>query len=175
MVYRAPMRARDRDVSPGAGAAYGVEHGLVGIGDALPDPPATIDQATRDATEVHGAKAGRMVHAFAHVADGAFVWTRMPDESYRLGRVAGPWRYDDSSEAREVGIHHVRDTVWLERRFVGEELPGAVVETFMRGGRNFQRIHDAETGDWTARVWASSGRQARDRFSGPPSGQLHGH
>lgn len=155
-VYRAPMRARDRDLSAGVGAAHGVKHGLVGIGDALPSPPATIDQATSDATEVHGAKDGRMVYAFAQVPDGAFVWTQMPDESYRLGRIAGTWRYDDSPEARRVGIHHVRDVAWLERRFAEEDLPAAIVGTFARGGRNFQRIHDEETAVWAARVWDSA-------------------
>jgi hypothetical protein len=156
-VYRAPMRARDRDLSFGAGATYGVEHGLVGIGGALPSPPATIDEATRDATEVHGAKAGRMVYAFAQVVDGAFVWTRVSDGSYRLGSVAGPWRYDDSPEARDVGIHHVRDVTWLERRFVEKDVPAAIPDTFARGGRNFQRVHDEETEEWTARAWESAG------------------
>jgi hypothetical protein len=154
-VYRAPMRARDRDLPPGAGAAYGLEHGVVGIGDVLPAVPATIDQAVHDAAEAHGAKAGRMLGAFAHLPAGVFVWTRDPDGDYRLGRVDGPWRYDDSAAARAVGIHHVRAATWDGRRFTAWDVPPAVAKAFARGGRNFQRIHDEETEIWTARAWAS--------------------
>jgi len=34
-------------------------------------------------------------------------------------------------------------TVWLDRPFGPDEVPVAVAATFARGGRNFQRTHDA--------------------------------
>lgn len=156
-VYRAPMRARDRDAPPGAGAAFGIGHGLVGTGDALARPPATLDDAIVAATEQHGAKAGRMVYSFAAVPEGAFVWTRVTDGTYRLGRLAGGWRYDDSEAARAVGIHHVRPARWLDRAFGEEEAPVAVADTFARGGRNFQRIHGPEVEERTAELWGAGG------------------
>jgi hypothetical protein len=65
------MRARDRDDVPaGAGAEHAVERGLVGIGDALPAAPRTIDDAVAAAALVHGAKAGRMLRRFAELPDG---------------------------------------------------------------------------------------------------------
>ena len=106
------MRARDRDAPHGAGAEHGVDHGLVGIGDA------------------HGDKADRMLRRFAELPDGVFVWTRVADGTYRLGRIAGPWRYDDSPAARAVGIHHVRPAEWLDRPFGEHEVPPAVAATF---------------------------------------------
>lgn len=156
-IYRARMRARDRDASPGAGAQFGVAHGVVGIGDRLRRAPRSLDAAVAAAGREHGAKAARMLERFAALPDGVFVWTRDGDGAYHLGRVAGPWRYDDSAAAREVGIHHVRPATWLERRFAEDEVPPAVAATFARGGRNLQRTHDARAEERTAALWAEAG------------------
>ena len=137
-VYRAPMRARDRDLPPGAGAEFGLANGLVGIGDQLPGTPPTLQEAVLAAHEVHGAKAARMLAGFAAVPDGSLVWTRDAQDAYRLGRIDGPWRYVE----HETGIVHVRPTYWLPEP---QDPPPAVVATFARGGRNFQRIRDELT------------------------------
>src|SRR4051812_9795334 len=140
-IYRAPMRARDRELPAGAGAEYGLAHGLVGIGDALDAPPATLDDAVAAAAGMHGEKAGRMLRRFAELPDGTFVWTRATDGTYHLGRISGSWRYDESPAAGAVGVHHVRPTSWLDRPFGPDQVPAAVADTFARGGRNLQRIH----------------------------------
>jgi len=136
VIHRAPMRARDREV---LGAGYGLGHGLVGIG-AAPDDE----------------KARRMRDGFAALPDGDFVWTRAADGMYWLGRIAGPYRYDDSPAAREVGIHHVRPATWLDRPFGEDEVPSGVAATFARGGRNFQRIHDEGAERRTTELWDSA-------------------
>lgn len=153
LVIRAPMRARDRDVPPGAGADHGVAHGLVGTGDALDVVPATVDEAVAAATDRHGEKAGRMLRGFAAIPNGAYVWTRHADGRFRLGRVAGPWRYDDSPAAHAVGIHHVRPARWLPRSFEPERVPAGVRATFDRGGRNLQRAHDEDAERATVALW----------------------
>ena len=131
-IFRAPMRARDRDVPFGAGADHGIAHGLVGIGGE------------------------RGLHRFAELPEGTFVWTRTSDGAYRLGRISGPWRYDDSPAARAVGIDNVRPTTWLPRGFTAAEAPAAVVATFARGGRNFQRTHDANAERLTRELWEAA-------------------
>jgi hypothetical protein len=141
-ILRAPMRSRSNDAPAGAGAEFGVTRGVVGIGEALDGPPRSLAEAILVLTRMHGEKAGRMLARFAELPDGAFVWTYQRDGAYRLGRIAGGWRYDDSLAAREVGIHHVRPTVWSPRRFGDGNVPGAVARTFARGGRNLQRIND---------------------------------
>jgi hypothetical protein len=133
------MRARDRDRPEGAGAAFGLEHGVVGIGDSP------------------GPKGARMVERLADLPEGTFVWTRGPGGEYHLGRVAGPLRFDDSPAAREVGIHHVRAARWLDRAFGDREVPPAVAHTFARGGRNLQRTHDEEAEQETADLWEEHG------------------
>src|SRR5438270_4927095 len=152
-IFRAPMRARDRDLPAGAGADYGVAHDVVGIGDALERPPATLDEAVAMTADAHGRKAARMLRRFAELPDGTFVWTRTSAPAYRLGRIAGPWRYDDSRPARRVGIHHVRPTDWMPRPLGECEVPAAVAATFPRGGRNLQRTHDAHAERLTAELW----------------------
>jgi hypothetical protein len=152
-IYRAPMRARRLDAP--AGADYGLHHGLVGIGDPLEAPPATIDAAVEAAAAEQGGKAGRMLRRFADLPDDTFVWTRAADGDYHLGRISGPWRYEDTPAAREVGIHHVRPADWLGRPFGEDEVPAAVAETFTRGGRNLQRIHGTAAEARTAELWAA--------------------
>ena len=129
------MRARDRDLPAGAGAAYGLRHGLVGIGGG-------------DA---------RRAERFAALPDGVFVWTRAADGAYHLGRIAGPCRDDDSAEAAEVGIRHVRPATWLDRPFGEHEVPAGVAATFARGGRNLQRTHDEAAERRTAALWDELG------------------
>ena len=81
------------------------------------------------------------------------MWKRATDGAYHLGRIAGPWRYEDSRGARDVGIHHVRPARWLDRPFGPDEVPAAVAETFARGGRNLQRTHSAAAERRTAELW----------------------
>jgi len=134
-IYRAPMRARDLELPAGTGAEYGLAHRLVGIGAG------------------EGDRAQRLLHRFATVPDGVFVWTRDRSGGYHLGQITGPVREDGSVAARAVGIRHVRPTTWLDRCFGEAEVPGAVARTFARGGRNFQRTHDAEAERQTAELW----------------------
>lgn len=131
-IHRAPMRARERDDVPaGAGAEYGVEHGVVGIGDT--------DE--------------RRIARFAELPDGTFVWTRDEDGAYHLGQIAGPCRRAPAAATRETGLTHVRDTRWLPRRFGPDEVPAGVAATFARGGRNLQRTHDPAAEARTRELW----------------------
>jgi hypothetical protein len=152
-IFRAPMRSRAREARPGAGAEFGLQHGVVGIGEAVDGTPETVTEAIHALAAAHGKKAGRMVRHFAALPDQTFVWTRQLDGSYRLGRISGPWRYDDSPEARKVGIHHVRTALWSPHRFSDREVPAAVARTFARGGRNLQRTHDRDAERLTAECW----------------------
>jgi hypothetical protein len=150
------MRSRIRDVPAGAGADFGIVHGLVGIGEAVDGRPRSVADAILAVAQMHGEKTGRMVARFAALPDETFVWTRQLDGAYRLGRIRGAWRYDASAAAYEVGIHHVRPTVWAPRRFGDDNVPAAVARTFARGGRNLQRTHDEEAERQTVHAWQQS-------------------
>jgi predicted Mrr-cat superfamily restriction endonuclease len=145
------MRARDRDVP---GADFGLEHGVVAIGGVLPDPAAAaaLDAAVRAASDRDGPKAGRMLRRFAGLPDGALVWTRDSGGGYHLGRVAGPWRYDEPA-AQAVGLGHTRPADWRRGPLGEGDVPPAVAESFARGGRNLQRIHGEHAERRTAELW----------------------
>jgi hypothetical protein len=159
-IYRAPMAARDVDLPRGTGAAYGVERGLVGIGGLLVPAPATLGDALVAMTEAHGTKAARGLLRFAELPAATLMWTRTPDGAFRLGRIDGPWRYDDDPAARRVGLPHVRAAAWHPRSFTAAEVPAAVAATFARGGRNLQRTHDEPAERRSEELWATGGSRA---------------
>ena len=150
------MRARERDLPAGAGAALGIEEGFVGIGDALAETPDTLVQAIEAASVEHGEKAGRMLRGFARLPVGTLVWTQAPDGAFHLGRIRGPWRYDDGPAARAVGIHHTRRTQWLDEALDPECVPPAVRAAFARGGRNLQRINDEHAEMQSIELWRTN-------------------
>ncbi len=152
-IYRAPMRSRELQTSPYAGARFGVDRGLVGIGGSLDPEPEELEEAIELTAVTQGPKAARMLARFASLPEGTLVWTRTDDDAYCLGRVRGPWRWERSPAARETGIHHVRPTDWLPRELARERVPPAVAATFDRGGRNLQRTHDSEAETASERLW----------------------
>ncbi|MGV0852391.1 GAF domain-containing protein [Mycolicibacterium phlei] len=147
-VYRAPMRSRRDGLDPQAALERALGRGLVGFGEAGVDGPAALERLAR------------RVERFAAVPDGSFVWTRDTDGRYRLGRVDGPYRYDDDPAAVDVDLVHVRPCVWVADAVSEADVPAAVVATFGRGGRSFQRTHDPDVGAQTARLWAALAESA---------------
>lgn len=133
-VYRAPMRSRSDDIDWAATIERALRMGLVGFGDI-------------DGTD-------RRVTRFAAVDDGSFVWTRDAAGWYRLGRIAGPYRCDDSAEAVTVDLVHVRPCRWSAHPLPEHRVPAAVLATFARGGRNFQQTHDAAVGAASEAAWS---------------------
>jgi hypothetical protein len=139
-VYRAPMRSRSDDVDLRATIERARRLGLCGFG-----------QRVRDRGEAQ--RLDRRIARFAEIDDGSFVWTRDADGFYWLGRIEGPYFYDDDAAAAAVDLVHVRPCRWLSAPMLESDAPPAVVATFGRGGRNFQQTHDSAVGAQTARLW----------------------
>lgn len=139
-VYRAPMRSRSDEIDFGATVDRARRLGLCGFGDCV-----------RDGGEEE--RLARRVARFADVADGSFVWTRDADGLYWLGRIDGPYFYDDDQAAAAVDLVHVRPCRWLPEPMLESDVPAAVIATFGRGGRNFQQTHDSTVGPDTERIW----------------------
>ena len=143
-VYRAPMRSRSDDVDLRATIERARRLGLCGFG-----------QRVRDRGEEQ--RLARRVDRLAEIDDGSFVWTRDGDGLFWLGRIEGPYFYDDDAAALAADLVHVRPCRWLPEPIVESDVPSAVVATFGRGGRNFQQTHGAAVGPQTERIWASRG------------------
>jgi hypothetical protein len=90
------------------------------------------------------------------------VTTSTPDSRwsghYLPGRLTGEWRYDDHPDAVAADLVHVRDCAWRRTPVSRTDVPPAVVHTFNRGGRNFQRIHDDAVGSLTQDLWSEVGQ-----------------
>ncbi|BDB41189.1 MULTISPECIES: GAF domain-containing protein [Mycobacterium] len=145
-VYRAPLRSRSDDVDPGLTIERARRLGLCGFGRLLRDP-------------AESGRLERRVARFAEVENGSFVWTRDPDGLFWLGRIAGPYFYDDVDTASAADLVHVRPCDWLSEPLLEPEVPDAVVATFGRGGRNFQRIHHPSVSQETQRIWDDQRRR----------------
>lgn len=161
-VFRAPMRARSVDAGRFAGATHAVERSLIGTGEPLSRVPADLDEAVLAAIDELGEKSGRMLARFADLPDSSLVWTQTAEDEFRLGRIAGPWRYDESLPARRTGIHQVRPARWLPERFDPGSTPAGVIEVFRRGGLNLQRIHDPEAERASNRLWRTGDDGGRE-------------
>ena len=137
------MRSRRDDVDHALAQARALECGLVGMGGTLPATPHSLAQALAELSDTYGERFARRVERFAAVPGDSVVWTRDPDGLLWRGRVVGPWRYDGHPEALAADLVHVRDTRWDQTGLEEHLAPAAVVASFGRGGRNFQRIRAA--------------------------------
>lgn len=137
-VYRAPMRSHLDTVPDFAGVRRGLELGVCGIGGRLAEAPADLAEALARTEEAYGERAAARLRRWHDVPVGSTVWTRDKLGGLHRGELTGPWAYDASPAAFAVDLVHVRPCAW--RQVAPPEVPDAVLETFDRGGRNFQRI-----------------------------------
>ncbi|MBB6629367.1 GAF domain-containing protein [Nocardioides sp. KIGAM211] len=137
--YRAPMRSRRDDVEASLAVERALALGLCGIGGRLERIPRDLRDALDLTAREHDERTARRLERFAAVPEGSTVWTRDPDGRFVAGTLSGPWRYDTEPAAYAADLVHVRACAWGEPR-EEHRTPAAVVATFRRGGRNFQRI-----------------------------------
>lgn len=157
LVFRAPMHSRRADVGPGAAVARALALGVCGMGGVLSAAPVDLATAVQRAEQQLDVRAARRLERFAQVPEGSFVWTRDAEGSYWLGRLVGAYRYDGTAEAGVVDLVHVRDCRWRELPVPEPEVPAATLQTFARGGRNFQQTHDDRVSEQTAQLWRRRG------------------
>ena len=133
------MRSRRDDVEPYAAVDRALALGVCGMGEA--DDP----------------RSERRLERFASAPLGSFAWTRDIHGRSYVGRLTGPWRFDE--DGAEVDLVNVRGTDWISEPVDAALVPTAVSRTFARGGRNFQRIHTADVEAETASLWARLGQE----------------
>jgi hypothetical protein len=169
-VYRAPMRSRRDDVDPGLAVERALLTGVCGVGGSLSRVPRGLEAALRLTEHEYDVRTARRLERFAEVPAGSFVWTRDVEGMFHLGRLTGEWRYDDSVEAVSVDLVHVRDCRWRPAPVSDAEAPAAVVQTYRRGGRSFQKIHDAAVGGQSLALWDSLSPGVDDLTAGRGEG-----
>lgn len=147
------MRSRRDDVDFDATIERALQLSVCGFGGTLDIAPATLAEAILASSKKYDERTARRLERFAQVPDGSFVWTKS-DGQFFLGRIDGPWRYDDSHAAAVVDLVHIRPCVWLDEALSESSAPRAVSATFARGGRNFQQIHTADIAELTRLLWS---------------------
>lgn len=138
----------------------GLAEGLCGFGGQVEPSPEFLRQAAERAASQHDERLARRIERFAAVPDGALVWTRDEAAFLWLGRISGPWRYDDRPGALAADLVHVRPCAWREVPVPHHLAPSAVLATFERGGRNWQQIHDPLVSEQSLRLWEPTGDAA---------------
>ncbi len=136
-VYRAPMWSRLDEVDRAAAVRHALERRIVAVGGRLSSVPLDLEEAVEQVACEWDARLSARLRRFADVEDGSCVWTQDDEGLFHRGVIRGPWRYDDSAAARDHDLTHVRACLWSDGPL---DPPAAVVATFARGGRNFQRI-----------------------------------
>lgn len=134
------MRSRDDAVDHAAAVSWALAHGVVAVGGRLRTAPRSLSEAVTAVEREHGSRVGDRLERFAVVPNGSTMWTRHPDGDLWAGAVTGPWSFDPSPDAASFDLQHTRACEWSEEPVRMDRVPDAVLETFARGGRNFQRI-----------------------------------
>lgn len=155
-------RTKLRSLKPGVDHQEQVDHnfddGIVGIGwgieglldgASLDDVLAAIDAEpdwTKDAVHT--------VRRFGKDAQiGDYIWTRDLHGRFRLGRITGPYRYENTEFAKRTDTHQVRDCEWADQPLSDLEVPGAVIRGFVGTSTSFSRMWDKGARTYTAWLW----------------------
>lgn len=152
-VHRAPLWSRDDGVDRETAVAWALRRGVVGVGGRLDETPHDADDAVELVRQRHDDRTADRLARFMAVAADDFVWTRSDGLGFRLGRITGGWRFDDSTAAHEVDLQHTRACEWLAAEVPPDDVPADVVATFARGGRNFQRTRSRSAESSTLATW----------------------
>jgi hypothetical protein len=155
-------RTKLRSLKPGVDHQEQVDHnfddGIVGIGwgiEGLPDGASLDDVlAAIDAEPDWTKDAVHTVRRFGEDAQiGDYIWTRDLHGRFRLGRITGPYRYENTELAKRTDTHQVRDCEWANQPLSDLEVPGAVIRGFVGTSTSFSRMWDEGARTYTAWLW----------------------
>lgn len=159
-IWRTKLRSKKDDVNHAAQVAYCIEGGRVGIGWGIEELStgtglARVVAAIRASDRpTWGPRAASTVRLFGEkAAIGDFVWTRDLEGRFRLARITGRYRYDNSRDAKKFDTHQVRKAEWAPEPLGDLDVPGAVVRAFSGISTSFSRIRDHGARAYTAWVW----------------------
>jgi hypothetical protein len=165
VLWRTKLRSQKPGVAHAEQVAHNFDGGLVGIGWGVEKLASRtpLDEVLR-AVEKHGGKRAMWtVRRFGREAKvGDFVWTRDLAGRFRLGQIAGPYRYVNNAKARRTDTHQVRRCEWAPRPLGDLEVPGAIIRAFSGTASSFDRIHNEGARRYTRWLWEElHGRKPR--------------
>ena len=147
--YRAPMRTLS--VDDGTAAEWAIATGVVGLDGAVPTKAECLDEVLTAVDLELDERTARRIRRFTLAPAGSLVWTRDRSGGLHLGRLGRGQRYAHDADAHQLGLPHQRDCDWAAGPVPAGLVPAAVIETFARGGRNWQQIR--ADGGASALLW----------------------
>jgi hypothetical protein len=157
-IWRTKLRSLKDGVNHHEQVAHNFEDAIVGIGWGIEGlrsgAPLPKVLAAIDAQPGWKKDAVHTVRRFGEDAEvGDYIWTRDLHGRFRLGRISGPYRYENSKLARRTDTHQVRDCNWAKQPLSDLEVPGAVVRGFVGTSTSFSRMWDEGARIYTAWLW----------------------
>ena len=153
-IYRLPLRSqKEGGVPHDQQVEHCLRNGISAVGWGVEG--GGLEEVLTQIEETYDRRGRQTVERFANAPTGSLIWTLHTDGTYRVGELAGPWRYDASAEAERLDCHQVRDTRWAPKRLLSSEIPGAVVRSFSQRGSSFSRIHDEAAQRYSHRLYDS--------------------
>lgn len=147
--YRAPMRTLT--VDDGSAAEWAVAAGVVGLDGAIQARVDSLDEVLAAVDLELDERTARRIRRFTLTPAGSLVWTRDRRSGLHIGRLGSGQRYARDEVALRLGLPHQRDCEWAAGPVPVELVPAAVIQTFQRGGRNWQEIR--ADGGASRRLW----------------------
>jgi hypothetical protein len=160
IIWRTKLRSLKPGVDHARQVAYCLEGGRVGIGwgieglatgASLAEVLATIRANDSPGWGWQAASTVRLFGEDAHVGD--FIWTRDLQGRFRLGRITGPYRYENPAKAKELDTHQVRDADWAEQALGDLAVPGAVIRGFSGTSTSFSHMWNEGARLYTGWLW----------------------
>jgi hypothetical protein len=158
IIWRTKLRSLKSGVDHREQVDHNFNDGIVGIGwgiEGLPDGASLDDVLAAIDSEPGWTKdAVHTVRRFGEDAQiGDYIWTRDLHGRFRLGRIAGPYRYENTELAKRTDTHQVRDCDWADQPLSDLEAPGAVIRGFVGTSTSFSRMLDEGARTYTAWLW----------------------
>lgn len=160
IIWRTKLRSKKDGVDHAKQVAYCIDGKRVGIGWGIEELPSgtslkkVVDAIRANGDPGWGAQAASTVRLFGEeAAIGDFIWTRDLEGRFRLARIAGRYRYDNSAKAKEVDTHQVRKADWAPKPLGDLEVPGAIIRAFSGTSTSFSRIWNKGARIYTAWIW----------------------
>lgn len=160
IIWRTKLRSLKPGVDHANQVAYCIDGGRVGIGWGIEELPsgsslATVVAAIRAKDEPGwGPQAASTVRLFGEeAAIGDFIWTRDLEGRFRLARITGRYRYNNSGKAKTMDTHQVRKVDWAPQPLGDLEVPGAIIRAFSGTSTSFSRMWNTGARIYTAWIW----------------------
>lgn len=157
-IWRTKLRSLKLGVDHQEQVDHNFNDGLVGIGwgiEELSDGASLEDVLAAIGSQPGWTKdAVHTVRRFGKEAEiGDYIWTRDLHGRFRLGRIAGHYRYENTELAKRTDTHQVRDCEWANQPLSDLEVPGAVIRGFVGTSTSFSRMWDEGARIYTAWLW----------------------